>query len=189
MAYRVRGLKSGHKKGQLKVQITLDRKDLRNVTRRFKRLPIEMQKGGIEAFETALKAFTDDAKRRAPKASGKLRNAIKYYVIDRKTVISAFIVVDVPYAAAVEFGAKRHKKKYKKFLINQLERWAELVGKPGEEGAIVTGRLVKRKQPAQPFMRPALRANRKKVVDQLVKDLRKAIKRAVKPEAKVSGGR
>jgi HK97 gp10 family phage protein len=98
---------------------------------------------------TAAAIVEADAKRRAPVKDGFLRGSIASRV-DRET---ATIYTDIEYAQAVEYGTRPHiiTVKSARVLSDGKRVFGTSVNHPGTK--------------AQPYMRPAIDKNRKKLIE------------------------
>ena len=110
-----------------------------------------------------------DAKRLCPVDTGRLRASIHTRKESWNTVI---VGTDVEYAPYVEYGTPPHMPP-----VEALKSWASR-HKMGEKAAWALAKKIEKlgTQP-QPFMRPALRANKQKIEDLLAREVERIVKK------------
>jgi len=138
------------------MRIDVDITGLREIERALKRLPTRtVERISRKALSAGARLVRDDARRRAPFRTGRLKKSIKVKARrSRRNVITVSVLTKVRYSHLVELGThERFVKKNKRFV-----------------GAM----------PARPFMRPALEVNRHKALDVYKRVMWREIRREVR---------
>lgn len=119
-----------------------------------------------------------DAKSLCPVDDGDLRESIKVKTKIEDNSITGIVYTNNEYAAYVEFGTGKVGEntpvgdKYPGPLSYKQDKW--LVNIPDVGPRWIDG------QPAQPYLYPAIKNNKEKILENIKSDVKKAMKEAIK---------
>jgi len=170
------------------MQLTIPPDQIAKFEREFKRLSKEKTEAMKRAVETNTIKMTSEAKKNVPVYQGRLRASIR--TIMKNSGYSGRTWTDVAYAPAVEFGTKSKTKippeiqefasEFQGFstnaggdLLEQIKKWTRKKGIPEAAAYPIMIKLLKIGQSPQPFLYPAFKNAKKRLLDDIKKIMKK----------------
>lgn len=155
----------GHKTRAGVVSMSIDLGELQKIA--YEMSGSELVAKASEAMDETLAAVAREASRLAAKDTGKMAAGIKYHVWGSAARVWGKVWSPEKYARDIEYGVKPHTRSPKK---GELVGWMKRKHYRGTESRL-RWKIWEKGSPAQPFMRPALAANRRMLIEALAEKL------------------
>lgn len=141
----------------------IDISEMKKLDRAFKRMSgIQIEKVNRNAMSAGARIIRDEAKRRSPVRTGRLRKSIKLKRRRSRRNVIQVSMTAAPHWHLVEYGTAERKPKSKRIMSDpSMSRLSFSSLKGGRKRAGIIGVRAKAISP-RPFVRPALDDNRTK---------------------------